>query len=113
MALEVAKMRYQEEQTGMAFETNTVYEMLESVKSECMRQPELEAKLMKSITDIAELKANLMDKENTLQSLSEENETLKLEAGRKEAGVQQLEQDVRMRLGYVTEEANKRNRRAA
>ncbi|KAF6987820.1 hypothetical protein CFC21_005429, partial [Triticum aestivum] len=167
MALEVAEMRYQEEQTRMAFETKTVYEMLENVKSECTRQvcdielklksktdelmaaqaaltgkaqedvhrsdglsemqPELEAKLMKSITDIAELKANLMDKENALQSLAEENETLKSEAGRKEADVQQryeaavaelelakaAEQDVRMRLGYVTEEADKSSRRAA
>ncbi|KAF6993383.1 hypothetical protein CFC21_010283 [Triticum aestivum] len=167
MALEVAEMRYQEEQTRMAFETKTVYEMLENVKSECTRQvcdvelklkskndelmaaqaaltgkpqedlhrsdglsemqPELEAKLMKSITDIAELKANLMDKENALQSLAEENETLKSEAGRKEAEVQQryeaavaelelakaAEQDVRMRLGYVTEEADKSSRRAA
>lgn len=90
-------------------------------------QPELEAKLMKSITDIAELKANLMDKENALQSMAEENETLKSEAGRKEAQVQQryeaavaelelakaAEQDVRMRLGYVTEEADKSSRRAA
>ncbi|KAE8819431.1 Ribosome biogenesis regulatory protein-like protein [Hordeum vulgare] len=167
MALEVAEMRYQEEQTRLTFETKTVYEMLENVKSECTRQvcdielklkskndelmaaqaaltgkaqedlhrsdglsemqPELEAKLMKSITDIAELKANLMDKENALQSLVEENETLKSEAGRKEADVQQryeaavaelelakaAEQDVRMRLGYVTEEADKSSRRAA
>lgn len=129
MALEVAEMRYQEEQTRLTFETKTVYEMLENVKSECTRQvcdielklkskndelmaaqaaltgkaqedlhrsdglsemqPELEAKLMKSITDIAELKANLMDKENALQSLVEENETLKSEAGKKEADVQQ------------------------
>nr|BAJ91555.1 predicted protein [Hordeum vulgare subsp. vulgare] len=167
MALEVAEMRYQEEQTRLTFETKTVYEMLENVKSECTHQvcdielklkskndelmaaqaaltgkaqedlhrsdglsemqPELEAKLMKSITDIAELKANLMDKENALQSLVEENETLKSEAGRKEADVQQryeaavaelelakaAEQDVRMRLGYVTEEADKSSRRAA
>ncbi|KAI5017041.1 hypothetical protein ZWY2020_037419 [Hordeum vulgare] len=167
MALEVAEMRYQEEQTRLTFETKTVYEMLENVKSECTRQvcdielklkskndelmaaqaaltgkaqedlhrsdglsemqPELEAKLMKSITDIAELKANLMDKENALQSLVEENETLKSEAGKKEADVQQryeaavaelelakaAEQDVRMRLGYVTEEADKSSRRAA
>ncbi|KAE8777198.1 Ribosome biogenesis regulatory protein-like protein [Hordeum vulgare] len=129
MALEVAEMRYQEEKTGIAFEIKTICEMLENVKSECMRQvcdielklksktnelmaaqgaptgkvqedlhmsyglsemqPELEAKLMKSITDIAELKANVMDKENAVQSLSEENDTLKSEAGRKEADVQQ------------------------
>jgi len=90
-------------------------------------QPELEAKLMRSITDNAELKASLMDKENALQSLAEENETLKTQAGRAEAELQQkyeaavaelelakaAEQDVRMRLGLVTEEADKSSRRAA
>ncbi|KAF8725726.1 hypothetical protein HU200_020275 [Digitaria exilis] len=95
-------------------------------KSEAM-QPEIEAKLMRSITDIAELKASLMDKENALQSLAEENETLKMQAGRTEAELQQkydaaveelelakaAEQDVRMRLGLVTEEADKSSRRAA
>jgi hypothetical protein len=57
----------------------------------------------------------------------EENETLKSEAGKKAAEVQRryeaavaelelakaAEQDVRMRLGYVTEEADKSSRRAA
>ncbi|KAI5022378.1 hypothetical protein ZWY2020_059108 [Hordeum vulgare] len=139
MALEVAEMRYQEEKTGIAFEIKTICEMLENVKSECMRQvcdielklksktnelmaahgaptgkvqedlhmsyglsemqPELEAKLMKSITDIAELKANVMDKENAVQSLSEENDTLKSEAGRKEADVQQ-----RLRTAWALEQ---------
>uniref|UniRef100_A0A0A9ATX2 Uncharacterized protein n=1 Tax=Arundo donax TaxID=35708 RepID=A0A0A9ATX2_ARUDO len=166
-ALEVAEIRYQEEQTRMTIETKTAYEMLENVKAEFARklcdlefelkkkdaelmeakaacvsivqqdlhksdarsdmQPELEAKLMKSITDIAELKASLMDKENALQSMAEENETLKSEAckaeaelrGKYEAAVAELElakaaeQDVRMRLGFVTEEADKSSRRAA
>ncbi|KAG8067007.1 hypothetical protein GUJ93_ZPchr0005g15786 [Zizania palustris] len=94
-------------------------------KSE-MIQPELEAKLMKSITDMTEMKASLMDKETALQSMMEENETLKSDAG-KEAAVQRryeaavaelelakvAEQDIRMRLGYVTEEADQSSRRAA
>ncbi|KAI5017051.1 hypothetical protein ZWY2020_037429 [Hordeum vulgare] len=166
MALEVAEMRYQEEQTRLTLRQRqsmrcwrmlslSVWQVcdielkLKSKNDELMAaqaaltgkaqedlhrsdglsemQPELEAKLMKSITDIAELKANLMDKENALQSLVEENETLKSEAGKKEADVQQryeaavaelelakaAEQDVRMRLGYVTEEADKSSRRAA
>ncbi|CAL4895931.1 unnamed protein product [Urochloa decumbens] len=165
-ALEVAEIRYQEEQTRMTIETKTAYEMLENMKAEYTRrvgelelelknkndalieamaaacaegkaqqdphksdamQPELEAKLMRSITDITELKASLMDKENALQSLAEENETLKMQAGRTEAELQQkyeaavaelelakaAEQDVRMRLGLVTEEADKSSRRAA
>ncbi|CAL4910565.1 unnamed protein product [Urochloa decumbens] len=165
-ALEVAEIRYQEEQTRMTIETKTAYEMLENMKAEYTRrvgelelelknkndalmeamaaacaegkaqqdphnsdgmQPELEAKLMRSITDITELKASLMDKENALQSLAEENETLKMQAGRTESELQQkyeaavaelelakaAEQDVRMRLGLVTEEADKSSRRAA
>lgn len=166
-ALEVAEIRYQEQQTRMTIETKGLYEILESVKaegahklselrlelknknnalmeamagacaagkaqqdphrSEVMQQPELEAKLMKSITDVAELKACLMDKENALQSLAEENETLKTQAGRTEAELQHkyeaavaelelakaAEKDVRMRLGLVTEEADKSSRRAA
>ncbi|OEL17670.1 Interactor of constitutive active ROPs 2, chloroplastic, partial [Dichanthelium oligosanthes] len=165
-ALEVAEIRYQEEQTQMTIEMKTAYEMLENMKAEyacrvrelelelknkndalmeamaaaCAAgkaqqdphksdamQPELEATLMRSITDIAELKASLMDKENALQSLVEENETLKMQAGRTEAELQQkyeaavaelelakaAEQDIRMRLGLVTEEADKSSRRAA
>ncbi|KAL5202715.1 hypothetical protein ABZP36_013667 [Zizania latifolia] len=158
--LEVAEIRYQEEQTRMTIETKTAYEMMESAKSEYegrvhdlelqlkskndeltevkaalavrsdgkseMIPPELEAKLMKSITDMTELKASLMDKETALQSVMEENESLKSDAG-KEAAVQRryeavvaelelakaAEQDVRMRLGYVTEEADQSSRHAA
>ncbi|KAK3140865.1 hypothetical protein QOZ80_5AG0406870 [Eleusine coracana subsp. coracana] len=166
-ALEVAEIRYQEEQTRMCIETKTAYEMLEKVKTDCawkvhelevqlknkhdelmeakaafadnaqqeelipksesVMQPELEAKLMKSFTDITELKASLMDKENALQSMAEENETLRLETSKTEAelrvkfeaAVAELElakaaeQDVRMRLGLVTEEADKSSRCAA
>jgi hypothetical protein len=166
-ALEVAEVRYQEEQTQMCIETRTAYEMLENVKADCTRkvqelefelknkheelvaaqaasaagnaqqglvpmsesgvQPELEAKLTKSMADITELKASLMDKETALQSLADENEMLRLEAGKAEAelrgkyeaAVAELElakaaeQDVRMRLGLVTEEADKSSRRTA
>ncbi|KAG8084507.1 hypothetical protein GUJ93_ZPchr0010g10206 [Zizania palustris] len=160
-ALEMAEIRYQEEQTWMTIETKTAYEMLESAESEyecrvrdlelelkskngelteakaalavmsdgksLRTQSDLEAKLMKSITDMTELKASLMDKETALQSVVEENETLKSEVGKKEAEVQRryeaavaelelakaAEQDVRMRLGYVTEEADLSSRRAA
>lgn len=168
-ALEVAEIRYQEEQTRMCIETKTAYEMLENMKAECARQvqglelelknkhdelmeakaacagneqqevlpkspdvtsgtqPELEEKLVKSSSDITELKASLMDKENALQSMAEENETLRSAAGKAEAALRvkyeaavaelelakAAEQDVRMRLGLVTEEADKSSRRAA
>jgi hypothetical protein len=68
-----------------------------------------------------------MDRETALQSLAEENETLRSEAGRAEAELRvryegaaaelelakAAEQDVRMRLGLVTEEADESGRRAA
>ncbi|XP_073105056.1 interactor of constitutive active ROPs 2, chloroplastic-like isoform X1 [Elaeis guineensis] len=88
---------------------------------------ELEAKLMKSITDIAELKADLMDKETELQSISEENEILKSEMEKREAEssksheaviaelelAKAAEREATMRLGYVADEAVKNSRRAA
>lgn len=101
-------------------------EEIERTRMNQMRS-ELEAKLIKSVSDIAELKANLMDKENELQSISEENETLKAGKAKQEAeshkqyesAIAELElakaaeQEVRMKLGYVTEEADKNSRRAA
>jgi uncharacterized coiled-coil DUF342 family protein len=157
MALEIAEVRYQEEQTRMRIEPKAAYEMLENVKAHCERkvhelelqlknkhdelvaaqaaggaesgvQPEVEAKLqVKSMADITELKASLMDKETALQSLAEENQMLRSEAGRAETelrvryevAVAELElakaaeQNVRMQLGLVTEEADKSARRAA
>jgi uncharacterized coiled-coil DUF342 family protein len=167
-ALEIAEVRYQEEQTRMRIEPKAAYEMLENVKARCERkvhelelqlknkhdelvaaqaaggadntqqeliprsesgvQPEVEAKLqVKSMADITELKASLMDKETALQSLAEENQMLRSEAGRTETelrvryevAVAELElakaaeQNVRMQLGLVTEEADKSARRAA
>lgn len=90
-------------------------------------EPELESKLSKSVADVAELKANLMDKENELQSISEENEQLKLELGKKEVEntksyeeaiaemelAKAKEKEAVMKLGYVTEEADKSSQRAA
>ncbi|XP_008792184.2 interactor of constitutive active ROPs 2, chloroplastic-like isoform X2 [Phoenix dactylifera] len=176
-ALEAAEIKCQEEHNQNTMQVQSAYEQLERMKTDCgLREAELEsllkngrteiaelkaalvdresevrklaalnkelnaerekarvvdsemeAKLMKSITDIAELKANLMDKETELQSISEENETLKLELGKKEtesrksyeAVIAELEvaraaeREATMKLGYVTEEADKNSRRAA
>ncbi|XP_039136431.1 interactor of constitutive active ROPs 2, chloroplastic isoform X2 [Dioscorea cayenensis subsp. rotundata] len=93
-------------------------EKRQSLASEA--ETELENKLM-------EMKANLMDKETELQSISEENEKLKQEMGNKEVESQKsyeaviaevelakaAERDALLRLGYVTEEADKSSRRAA
>ena len=85
-----------------------------------------ECKLLDSVTDIAELKANLMDKENELQFISEENEQLKLELAKREAescksyesAISEIElakakeKEALFMLESVTEEADKRNEKA-
>lgn len=88
------------------------------------REYELEKELKKSKDNIEHLKANLMDKETELQNISEENEMLKSEMKGREMGkvnaevvaeieaARAAEQEANMKLGYMTEEADKNNRRA-
>ncbi|XP_078178982.1 ROP interactive partner 5 isoform X1 [Carex rostrata] len=134
--LEEKVNQLQTEHENKDSEINNLKKVLEEKKPEHITeseaipapiQAELETKLMKSITDVAELKASLMDKENELQNLLEENETLKSEVSKKEGEsvkkyetvvaelelAKATEQDTRMRLGYLTEEADKSSRRAA
>ncbi|KAJ4979465.1 hypothetical protein NE237_010245 [Protea cynaroides] len=78
-ALETAEARYQEEQIRWTMQIQSAYELVEQTKSlSCLREAELDAELKKTKTDIEELKANLMDKETELQSISEENEGLNM-----------------------------------
>jgi uncharacterized protein (DUF3084 family) len=72
---------------------------------------------------VDELKAGMMDKETTLQSISEENETLKLEisksysdggkANEEMERAKAAERDAVTKLGIVMEEADRSNRKAA
>ncbi|KAJ7947763.1 Interactor of constitutive active ROPs [Quillaja saponaria] len=93
----------------------------------CQREYALE-KEIKGLNDcIAELRANLMDKETALQSISEENEMLKLEmnktvldggkvngdVGAEIEEAMAAEQVALMKLGIAMEEADKSNRKAA
>lgn len=87
----------------------------------------LEIELAKAKAVVTDLKANLMDKETELQSISEENEMLKVEMEKREVErgkgnaevvaeyevARAAEREALMKLGYVTEEANKSSRRAA
>ncbi|MED6168636.1 hypothetical protein PIB30_013366 [Stylosanthes scabra] len=80
---------------------------------------------LKSLNEcVAELKADLMDKETTLQSISEENETLKSEinnggkVSKEEAAAEveaakAAEREALAKLGIVMEEADRSNRKAA
>ncbi|XP_019702438.1 interactor of constitutive active ROPs 2, chloroplastic isoform X2 [Elaeis guineensis] len=90
-------------------------------------ESDLALKLKQSIASIRELKADLMDKETTLQSIAAENEQLKSEMRKREmeshkayeAAIAEVElaraaeKEATTRLGFVTEEADKSSRRAA
>lgn len=86
-----------------------------------------EAKVKASVSEVAELKENLMDKETELQSISEENKVLRAEMRKKEeemvktheSALAELEaakasqRDAMTKLGQAAEEADKSSQRAA
>ncbi|KAL5156956.1 Interactor of constitutive active ROPs 3 [Glycine soja] len=90
------------------------------------REHELRKELRKLDESVAGLKADLMDKETTLQSISEENEMLKLEISKRfahggnvvEEVAAQLEtakaaeREAVIKLGIVMEDADRCNRKA-
>ncbi|KAJ7977006.1 Interactor of constitutive active ROPs [Quillaja saponaria] len=88
------------------------------------RESQLVIELKRLDADLAELKARLLGRETELQSITEENNTLKVEIKRTEmvknkfddaiASVEAgraAEREALMKLGYITEEADKSNRR--
>ncbi|RDX62043.1 Interactor of constitutive active ROPs 3, partial [Mucuna pruriens] len=87
------------------------------------REVELKKEIEKLEECVAELKANLMDKETTLQSISEENEMVKLEMSKRFAqggrvreeieAAKAAEREAVMKLGSVMEDAERSNRKAA
>ncbi|XP_031280723.1 interactor of constitutive active ROPs 3-like isoform X1 [Pistacia vera] len=93
----------------------------------CQRTSELENDLRKHKQAVADLKANLMDKETELQNISEENEKLKLEVSKRETDTHKVnidvdaevavaraaEREALIKLGLTMEEADKSNRRTA
>lgn len=83
------------------------------------KEAELTMELQKSEADLGELKASLLDKETELQNIAEENEVLKMEIQVNDEAVasteaaRAAEREALMKLGYLTEEAEKSSRRAA
>uniref|UniRef100_A0A5B6ZSV0 Interactor of constitutive active ROPs 2, chloroplastic n=1 Tax=Davidia involucrata TaxID=16924 RepID=A0A5B6ZSV0_DAVIN len=89
------------------------------------RESQLEMELKKSETDLADLKVSLLDKETELQGITEENEMLKLEIKKREEernkvndealalaeAARAAEREALMKLGYLTEEADKSSRK--
>lgn len=170
-ALDASEMRYQEEYIQSTLQIRSAYDEVESTKSEsCQREAEwaselkqarahvedlrtqlmdkenelqsiaeendrlslkieknLSSELKKSETAVVDLKACLMDKETELQNITEENEMLKIELKNKEMernkvyddtvvlaeAARAAEQEALMKVGYVTEEADKSTQRAA
>ncbi|XP_054811073.1 interactor of constitutive active ROPs 3 [Prosopis cineraria] len=86
------------------------------------RENELKKDVKRLEECVAELKADLMDKETTLQSISEENETLKIEikkrfsdGGRVKEDVEaakEAEREALLKLGIAMEEADSSKRKA-
>ncbi|GMI71265.1 interactor of constitutively active ROP2, ROP interactive partner 2, ROP interactive partner 3 [Hibiscus trionum] len=91
------------------------------------REPELAMELKNLEANLTELKANLIAKESELQGVTEQNEMLKLEIKNMETDSNKVgeesvalleaaraaEREALMKLGYLTEEADKSSRRAA
>ncbi|XP_022766160.1 interactor of constitutive active ROPs 2, chloroplastic-like [Durio zibethinus] len=76
-ALEAAEVRYQEEYIQSTLQIRSAYEQVECIRTQsCQREVELEAELKRTKAGVEELRADLMDKETELQSISEENEGL-------------------------------------
>lgn len=91
------------------------------------REYELEMELSKSQVDLEGLKENILEKTREMQNLAEEYERLKNEINERDMdenkanddavalveAVQAAEREALMKLGYLTEEADKSSRRAA
>lgn len=76
-ALDIAEGRYQEEYIQSTLQIRSAFELLECTKSESgQREVELYEELRRAKADTEELRANLMDKESQLLSVSEENKEL-------------------------------------
>ncbi|CAN6692517.1 unnamed protein product [Malus baccata var. baccata] len=90
----------------------------------CQREYELNKELKELKGHVTDLKAHLMDKETELQSISEENETLRLEINKSQSKVNTeveaeveaarcAEREALVKLGIVMEEADKSSKKVA
>ncbi|KAK4419167.1 Interactor of constitutive active ROPs 2, chloroplastic [Sesamum alatum] len=76
-ALEAAESSYRDEYIQSTLQIRNAYELVEHAKSESrQREAELEAKLKESGAELEELRTQLLEKENALQSISCENKSL-------------------------------------
>ncbi|XP_022744246.1 interactor of constitutive active ROPs 2, chloroplastic-like [Durio zibethinus] len=97
-ALDAAEVRYQEEYIRSTLQIRSAYEQVECIRTQsCRREAELEAEVKRIKTDVEELRANLMDKETELQSISEENEGLNLKIEKNQSNESESEHAVELK----------------
>ncbi|KAK1394153.1 Interactor of constitutive active ROPs 3 [Heracleum sosnowskyi] len=77
------------------------------------REDQLEKDLKKTKIDAERMKPSYIEKEIDLQTILEESKMLKLRNKKKELNLGNVGEDVLMKLGYATEEADKSHKRAA
>lgn len=103
-----------EENVGLSLRLNTNFSL--------ERESKLETELKKLREEFSELKASLMDKENELQSVLQENESLKIEIERSGSAVEsnsefevvrEAEREAAMKVTILIEEVEKSKDRAA
>ncbi|KAK9677899.1 hypothetical protein RND81_11G174900 [Saponaria officinalis] len=100
---------------AIAEENESLNKKLEKSAS-CPIDQAMEAELAKLKEHVAELKAQMMDKETEAQSVLEESETLKLEISKRDAEVEAAraaEVEATTKVGYMMEEVDKSNRKVA
>ncbi|TYI64910.1 hypothetical protein E1A91_D09G121000v1 [Gossypium mustelinum] len=98
-ALETAEIKCHEEETLNTQQIKSANELVEQIKSEAsLKEAELLAELQKANFNIADLKANLMDKETELQCISEENEELHMKLEKNLSRQQELELEKELKL---------------
>ncbi|KAK4481050.1 hypothetical protein RD792_011919 [Penstemon davidsonii] len=154
-ALEAAETRYRDEYIQSTLQIRNAYELVEHAKSEsCQIEAQLGAKLEESMAEVEELriklnknenaseheielrksesiieilKTSLLEREKQLQTITEENETLKSEIKKKEIesskandealvfanAARAAEQEALMKLGFLTEKAHKSSKKTA
>ncbi|CAI9105184.1 OLC1v1004050C1 [Oldenlandia corymbosa var. corymbosa] len=111
---------------GICEENEDLNQKLESALSGSTNL-ELEKEIQKARAEVEHVKADLMDRETEVQNILEENEMLKLEIKKRESykgkvddeiadeleAARSAEREALMKLGYMTEEVDKTNRRVA
>ncbi|XVE96758.1 hypothetical protein REPUB_Repub02eG0250300 [Reevesia pubescens] len=91
-ALDAAEVRYQEEYIRSTLQIRSAYEQVECIRTQSsQREVELEAELKRTKADVEELRADLMDKETELQSISEENEGLNMKIEKNQSDAREYE----------------------